>query len=428
MSQPMATGKVLQVNVSLGGVPKHPVERAWVNRFGVEGDRQSENTLHGGPHRAVCLFAMEVIERLQSEGHPIEPGGVGENLTTWGIEWSLLPVGTRARVGETLELELASSTTPCKKQVHNFSDGNFNRILIERHPSDSRMYARVLREGEVRPGDAIVILPPAPDSRAADELLLKRLDRAELKSATSAWKAAHDAGYAIDFVEDGEIGLAASPEIPGPAFNQAIGFARLPNLLDRATGFFDRHATTGWIWLAESPPWEAAAQPALTLGVFAADPVDVPDAPLPDGVVIRRLGPDEGALYAQVSSGSATPGGVSAGGPDPWPKVYEGLARAAGRQLFVAEMDGRPVGNGSLHVSARTGWMRGATVAPEARGRGIQRALIAARARAAQAAGCDLVGATAEPDYVSARNLEQMGMRQVGLRLQYEYEPKVARR
>src|SRR5215213_9743546 len=96
---PIATGRVLQVNVSRGGVPKHPVETAWVGRFGLEGDRQAEDTLHGGPHRAVCLFAMEAIERLQSEGHPVQPGAVGENLTTWGIEWSLFPVGTRARVG-----------------------------------------------------------------------------------------------------------------------------------------------------------------------------------------------------------------------------------------------------------------------------------------------------------------------------------------
>ena len=422
-SQPLATGGVLQVNVSAGGIPKRPIEHAWVGRFGVEGDRQSEDTLHGGPHRAVCLFALEAIERLQAEGHPLEPGSVGENLTTWGIEWSLLPIGARARVGDELELELASSTTPCAKQMRNFADGNFNRMLIDRHPSDSRMYARVVREGAVRPGDPIVVLAPAADSRAVDEMLLKRLDRADLKSATSAWNAARDADFAIRFVEHGELGISSAADIPGPAFNSAVGFARLPNMLPMATSFFDKHGTTGWVWLAEAPPWDSAAEPALTLGTFAADPRTLADVAPPDGVVIRRLAADEGDLYAQVSSGSATPGGVSAGGLDPWPRVYERLARAAGRQLFIAEIDGRPVGNGSLHVSARTGWMRGATVAPEARGRGIQRALIAARVRAAIEAGCDLVGASAEPGGVSARNLERMGMRRVGTRMQFEYSP-----
>jgi GNAT superfamily N-acetyltransferase len=139
--------------------------------------------------------------------------------------------------------------------------------------------------------------------------------------------------------------------------------------------------------------------------------------------VIRRVGPDEGLLVSRVSTGSTTPGGVAAGGLDPWPKVYELLARAHGRQMFIAEIDGQPVGYASLHISARTGWMRGATVAPEARGRGIQRALIAARARAAAEAGCDLVGASAEPDALSAANIERMGMRRLGTRMQYEYAP-----
>ncbi len=424
--QPIAAGRVLQINVSGGGVPKQPVARAWVGRYGVEGDDHDENTVHGGPHRAVCLFAMEAIERFQSEGHPIAPGGAGENLTTWGIEWSLLPIGTRARVGDHLELEISSSTTPCKTQTGNFSDGNFNRMLIDRHPSDSRMYARVLREGEVMPGDTIVVLPPAPDSRAADEELLRRLDRADGKSSVAAWKAAVDSGFAVDFVEDGEIAMSAAVDIPGPAFNQAIGFARLPNLLPRATKFFDRHGTTGSIWLSEPAPWDPAAEPALTLAVFAAPAAKVPDTGQPEGVVIRRLEPDEGGLSARVSTGSTTPGGVAPGGLDPWPKVYERLARTNGRQMFIAEIDGEPVGYASLHIHARTGWMRGATVAPAARGRGIQRALISVRSRAALDAGCDLVGASAEPDVLSATNLERMGLRRVGTRYQYEYVPGTA--
>ena len=100
---------MLQVNVSRGGVPKLPVDRAWVGRLGLDGDAHKDRTEHGGPHRAVCLFGIEAIARLQAEGHPVEPGSVGENLTTSGVEWSLLPVGSRARIGDELELELASS-------------------------------------------------------------------------------------------------------------------------------------------------------------------------------------------------------------------------------------------------------------------------------------------------------------------------------
>ena len=52
-------GRVLQVNISPGGVPKLPVERAWVGELGLGGDRHHHDTVHGGPHRAVALLAIE---------------------------------------------------------------------------------------------------------------------------------------------------------------------------------------------------------------------------------------------------------------------------------------------------------------------------------------------------------------------------------
>jgi len=422
---PIATGRVLQVSLSAGGVPKLPVGRTWVGRFGLDGDKHSEPTVHGGPHRAVCLFAIEVIERLQAEGHPIEPGGVGENLTTAGIEWSLLPIGSVIAVGDEVLLELASSTTPCATQTGNFSDGNFNRILISKHPSDSRMYARVLREGSVQPGDSIAVSAPAADSTATDELLMTRLDRAEGKSSVAAWKAAREAGYPINVYEDGELVMSSCADLPGPAFNHASGLARLPNLIDVAKRFYDRHGTPGYLWLEEEPCPEAKM--TLDLRVFAAAPDDVADVAAPPGVVIRRIRADEADTYTSVRSGEPTAGGLTVTGLNPWPEVYERMARGHARQLFLAELDGRPVGNASLHISAKTGWLRGATVSVEARGRGIQQTLIAVRARAAAAAGCDLVGASAEPDETSSRNLERMGMRLIARRTSYEYVPDAVR-
>ena len=419
---PIATGRVLQVSVSPGGVPKLPVERAWVGPFGLDGDKHSEPTVHGGPHRAVCLFGIEVIERLQSEGHPIEPGGAGENLTTSGIEWSLLPVGARVRVGDALELEISSSTTPCATQTGNFSDGNFNRILIDRHPSDSRMYARVLREGHVAPGDAIVVMGAAPDSRAQDDLLLKRLDRVQGKSMLAAWDAAREAGFQIEILDDGEISMASSRELPGPAFNSADGFARLPNMLEMATRFFDRHGTPGWV-TADKPPWPGAVDD-YTLDVFAAAPNEVAEASLPAGATVRVLGGDEGARFSGVKSGEKGSSGVDGGGPNPWPAIYTRLARTHGRKLFLVEIDGQPAAHASLAISARTGWLRSALVTPQARGRGLQQALISARARAAAEAGCDLIGAAAEPGSISAKNLQAAGLRRVGARGHYIYQPK----
>jgi MOSC domain-containing protein YiiM len=422
MTQTIATGRVVQVNLSGGGVPKLPVESAWIGRFGLGGDAHNEPTVHGGPHRAVCMFGIEVIERLQAEGHPIEPGGAGENLTTTGVDWSLLPIGARAFVGDTVVLEISSSTTPCATQTHNFRDGNFNRILIDKHPADSRMYARVITEGEVKRGDSITVVDPA-DSRGQDALNMRWLDRAEGRSNLAAWKAAREAGFQIVVHEDGELAMASSRDIPGEAFNQAVGLAGLPNMLGIVTAFYDRHQTPGWIWIDERP-WDGA-QPALTLEVFGATPHDVADIPAPAGIVIREMPGPEAAAFEGVSSGNATAGGVIPGTANPWPRVMSRLALAHARHTFVAEIDGRPVGSAAMHVSAKVGWMRAAVVAPEARGRGIQRALIAARARRAADLGCNLVGASAEPGEVSARNLEQAGLRPLGRHTSYAYSPRV---
>jgi MOSC domain-containing protein YiiM len=68
-----------QISISNGGVPKPAVQHARVTTEGVEGDRQRNLTVHGGPNRAVCLYAIELIEALRAEGHSIAPGATGEN-------------------------------------------------------------------------------------------------------------------------------------------------------------------------------------------------------------------------------------------------------------------------------------------------------------------------------------------------------------
>ncbi|MFB3051541.1 MAG: MOSC domain-containing protein, partial [Acidimicrobiia bacterium] len=70
-----------QINVSDGGVPKTSVDHAMINERGVVGDRQEDTVHHGSPDQALCLYSLEVIERFKAEGHPIEPGFAGENLT-----------------------------------------------------------------------------------------------------------------------------------------------------------------------------------------------------------------------------------------------------------------------------------------------------------------------------------------------------------
>jgi MOSC domain-containing protein YiiM len=146
-----------QISVSDGGVPKLPVPEARITVNGVAGDRQRSPDIHGGPDRAVCLFSLEVIESLQAEGHSIKPGSSGENLTIAGLEWAELKLKARLRIGDTVRLEIVKYTEPCRFNAQWFREGNFNRINQKKHPGWSRMYARVLAEGMVWPGDTVVV-------------------------------------------------------------------------------------------------------------------------------------------------------------------------------------------------------------------------------------------------------------------------------
>ena len=107
------TGRIVQINVSAGGVPKRPVPRARVTRLGIEGDRHRNAQLHGGPDRALCLFSIEQIEALQAEGHPVEPGTLGENLTLAGLEWASVRPADVFRLGEEVLVEVTRFTSPC---------------------------------------------------------------------------------------------------------------------------------------------------------------------------------------------------------------------------------------------------------------------------------------------------------------------------
>jgi len=150
----MLEATVHSINVSGGGVPKHPREAASIRANGVEGDRQRDLRHHGGPDRAVVLYSLERIEALRGEGHPIEPGSIGENLTLTGVDWATLQPGTRLQIGETL-LEIVEPADPCKKIAGSFLKGEFARVSEKVNPGWSRLCSRVLREGTVKVGDRV---------------------------------------------------------------------------------------------------------------------------------------------------------------------------------------------------------------------------------------------------------------------------------
>jgi MOSC domain-containing protein YiiM len=155
-----SSGVVHQINISPGGVPKLPVDEARVTRLGIAGDGHDDKENHGGPLAALCLYSQEEIERLQAEGHPIAPGTTGENITLAGLDWSAVTPGAQLALGDEVVIEVTDYATPCKTISNSFVDQAFVRISQKLHPGESRLYARILREGTIRPGDVAHLLPP----------------------------------------------------------------------------------------------------------------------------------------------------------------------------------------------------------------------------------------------------------------------------
>ena len=150
------TGAVAQINASGGGVPKTAVAQGRIGAGGLDGDRQATRRHHGRPWQAICLYSADVIDALIAEGHPIDYGSTGENLTLSGIEWSALRGGMRVEIGDVV-LQLSVPAVPCKKNKGFFVDGDFNRMSHDLHPGWSRWYASVLEGGDVSPGDAVTV-------------------------------------------------------------------------------------------------------------------------------------------------------------------------------------------------------------------------------------------------------------------------------
>jgi MOSC domain-containing protein YiiM len=157
-------GRIVQISVSPGGVPKTAVPAAEVTAAGVEGDGHRDLEHHGGPDRAVCLFALEQIQALQAEGHAVVPGALGENVTLEHIDWSRVTPGSRLQLGDRVLLEVTRYTSPCINIKPVFVHGDYARVSEKRHPGWSRVYARVLVPGRIHAGDAARLVPAADEA------------------------------------------------------------------------------------------------------------------------------------------------------------------------------------------------------------------------------------------------------------------------
>ena len=153
-------GSIHSINVSgFGGVPKMSVKAAIIGFEGLSGDYNRFRTERkaGDPGRAVCIFSLERIRELQREGHPIDIGTAGENLTIEGLDWPSLRAGMTLRVGDA-SITLSEPCAPCSKIGWSFKGENFSRVDHEKQEGWSRWSASVVEEGAESVSDSVYLI------------------------------------------------------------------------------------------------------------------------------------------------------------------------------------------------------------------------------------------------------------------------------
>ncbi len=177
--------KVISVNVGLPrevawnggrvttGIFKSPVSGSVpVRRLNLDGDRQADLTVHGGPYKAVYAYPIEHYPKWRDELPELElpMGAFGENLTVEGLDENTLHIGDRLRIG-TPVLVVTQPRMPCYKLGIRFQrDDMIKRFLAS---GRSGFYFSVEEEGEVSAGAGIEILSRDPHKvRVADIQLL----------------------------------------------------------------------------------------------------------------------------------------------------------------------------------------------------------------------------------------------------------------
>ena len=139
------------------GIFKEPVSgRIPVRRLNLDGDRQADLSVHGGPNKAVYGYPSEHYPfwRKELQRDDLSWGGFGENLTTAGLSEDTLHIGDRLRIGSAL-LVVTQPRIPCYKlSIRIGRDDILKRFLMS---GRSGFYFAVLEEGELGAGDEIRI-------------------------------------------------------------------------------------------------------------------------------------------------------------------------------------------------------------------------------------------------------------------------------
>jgi len=184
-------GSVLSVNVGLPrlvgfqttSLPETAIEKqpadgpVRITAYGVEGNACADTVNHGNEFMRVYAYSSEDYRWWENElGSPLKPGLFGEQITTEDIDLNAALVGETWRVG-TAVIQIAHVRTPCQTfKGWMGHTGHDDTAWVRRFAAAGRPgpYFRVLVEGTVSAGDAIVVLD-RPDHEVSVATMFRAL-------------------------------------------------------------------------------------------------------------------------------------------------------------------------------------------------------------------------------------------------------------
>ncbi len=152
------------------GIFKEPIDGSvMMRRLNLDGDRQADLTVHGGPAKAVYAYPSEHYPLWKSEllEMALPWGMFGENFTTEGMIEHEIHIGDKFRIGEAIVI-VTQPRTPCYKLALKFQrDDMLNRMLTN---GRSGFYLAVERQGIVGAGDPIQRIHEDPERISIAEI------------------------------------------------------------------------------------------------------------------------------------------------------------------------------------------------------------------------------------------------------------------
>jgi MOSC domain-containing protein YiiM len=179
-------------------IAKEPVSGpVYAGRFNLSGDAQADLAAHGGPEKAILAYAADHYPAWRQElGRPDLPhGAFGENLTISGLGEDTVCIGDVFEIGEAV-VQVSQPRVPCYKLAYRWRIKDLTaRVRVSRRPG---WYLRVLHEGYLEPGAAVVLtVRPYPEWTVSETIRIGDLRRKDPAAArrlagchllTEAWR------------------------------------------------------------------------------------------------------------------------------------------------------------------------------------------------------------------------------------------------